>query len=201
MSEPIPSEKPKKKGLPTWVWFIGTFAVVSLLGNIVFGGNTWITSGINFINNTIASFSVEEDRSKDPFCLTGAVSQIDRDNTITVVNEADALVATTAGAIGYASMTDDPEELAKAINSVRESGAIYLVVGERLLTATNCNDATYEYLMKDFGDSMVAMGKNFEQWNPETLSDDPLLLITVTPLIEQAANRAQAIITYVESSN
>jgi len=201
MSEQTPSEKPKKKGLPTWAWFIGTFAIVSLFGNIVFGGNTWITSSMNFINNTIASFSVEEDRSKDPFCLTGSVSQIDRDNTITVVNEADALVGTTAGAIGYASMTDDPEELAKAINTVRESGATYLVLGERLLTATNCNDATYEYLMKDFGDSMVAMGKNFEQWNPETLSDDPLLLITVTPLIEQAANRAQAIITYVESSN
>jgi len=42
-----PSQEPKKKskGLPTWVWFVGTFAIVSLLGNVVFGGNTWITTG------------------------------------------------------------------------------------------------------------------------------------------------------------
>lgn len=203
MSEQTPSEptepKKKSKGLPTWVWFVGTFAIVSLVGNVVFGGNTWINSSINFVNNTIASLSYEEDKSQDPFCLTGELSESDLENAVTVVNEADSLVQTTTGAISYASITEDPEELAKAIGIVRESGPGYLVIGERLLTATDCADETFEYLMEDFGNSLVAMGENFSQWNPETLSEDPLLLITVTPLIESAATKAKAILTYLET--
>jgi hypothetical protein len=203
--EPIPAQPPatkkKGKGLPTWVWFVGTFAIVSLVGNIVFGGNTWINTGINFVNSTIATLTAEADKSQDPFCLTGAVTEIDRANALTVVNEADALVQTTTGAIGYAAMTEDPEELANAIGTVRESGPRYLIIGERLLTATDCADETFEYLMEDFGNSLVAMGKNFSQWDPETLSDDPLLLVTVTPLIESAATKARAILTYIETSD
>jgi hypothetical protein len=205
LPEPIPAKptepKKKSKGLPTWVWFVGTFAIVSLLGNAIFGGNTWITSGVNFVNNTIATLTAEEDRSQDPFCLTGAVSEIDRANALTVVSEADALVQTSTGAISYASMTEDPEELANAIGIVQQSGPGYITIGERLLTATDCADPTFEYLMEDFGNSMVAMGKNFEQWDPDSLLDDPLLLITVTPLIESAATKARAILTYVENLN
>lgn len=205
MSEQTPSEptepKKKPKGLPTWVWFVGTFAIVSLLGNVVFGGNTWITTSLNFINNTVSSLTAEPDRSKDPFCLSGKVSEIDRANVVTVVNEADLLVQATTGAIGYASFTEDPEELANAIGTVRDSGPGYLVIGERLLTASDCGDPTFEYLMEDFGNSMVSMGENFSKWNPETLSEDPLLLITVTPLIESAATKARAILTYVENLN
>lgn len=205
MSEQTPKEpsepKKKSKGLPTWVWFVGTFVIVSLLGNVIFGGNTWITSGVNFINNTIATLSYEEDKSQDEFCLTGQVTESDRENAVNVVTEADSLVQTTTGAIGYASLTEDPEELATAIGIVRDSGPRYLVVGERLLTATDCGDETFEYLMEDFGNSMVAMGENFSQWSPESLIDDPLLLITVAPLIESAATQARAILTYVESLN
>lgn len=205
MSEQTPKEpsepKKKSKGLPTWVWFVGTFVIVSLLGNVIFGGNTWITSGVNFVNNTIATLSYEEDKSQDEFCLTGQVTESDRENAVNVVTEADSLVQTTTGAIGYASLTEDPEELATAIGIVRDSGPRYLVVGERLLTATDCGDETFEYLMEDFGNSMVAMGENFSQWSPESLIDDPLLLITVAPLIESAATQARAILTYVESLN
>jgi hypothetical protein len=203
--EPIPAKptEPKKKarGLPTWLWFAGTFAIVSLLGNAIFGGNTWIGAGANFVNNTIAALTAEEDRSQDPFCLTGEVSETDRANVLTVVTEADNLVQTTTGAISYASMTEDPEELVNAIGIVRESGPGYKVIGDRLLTAEDCSDETFEYLMEDFGNSMVEMGNNFEQWNPETLLEDPLLLITVTPLIDSAATKAKAILTYVESLN
>ena len=123
MTEQSPQEpKKKSKGLPTWVWFVGTFAIVSLLGNVVFGGNTWINTSINFVNNTIASLQVEEDRSDDPFCLTGSISEIDRTNALAVVTEADALVGTTTGAIGFASMATNTEDLASAIKTVRESG-------------------------------------------------------------------------------
>jgi hypothetical protein len=205
LPEPIPAKptEPKKKGkgLPTWVWFVGTFAIVSLLGNAIFGGNTWITSVVNFVNNTIATLTAEEDTSQDPFCLTGEVTEIDRTNALSVVNEADQLVQSTTGAIGYASLTEDPEELENAIAMVRESGPRYLVVGQRMLTATDCQDPTFEYLMEDFGNSMIAMGENFSQWDPDSLLDDPLLFITVTPLIESAATKARAILTYVESAN
>ena len=132
--------------------------------------------------------------------MTGEVTDIDRENVLAVVTEAEALVGTTTGAIGYASLTSDPDELANAIGTVRESGPQYLVIGERLLTATDCGDPTFEYLMKDFGGSLVEMSENFSEWDPETLTTNPLLLITVTPLIESAATKAQAIITYVESS-
>lgn len=201
MSELPPQEKPKRpKGIPTWVWFIVTFAVISVLGNVVLGGNTWINSAWQFVNNTfLVNNSVPVDTSKDPFCLSGEISEIDKENTLAVVTEADALVGTTTGAIGFASLSDNPDDLAEAINTVRESGPTYLVLGERLLTAIDCNDPTYEYLMKDFGDSLVAMGENFSQWDPQTLTENPLLLVTVTPLIEQAATKAQAIITFVEN--
>ena len=198
--EPNHEPKKKSKGLPTWVWFVGTFAIVSLLGNVVFGGNTWITTSANFVTTSFNSLFPERDTSKDAFCLTGEVTDIDRENVLAVVTEAEALVGTTTGAIGYASLTSDPDELANAIGTVRESGPQYLVIGERLLTATDCADPTFEYLMKDFGGSLVEMSENFSEWDPETLTTNPLLLITVTPLIESAATKAQAIITYVESS-
>lgn len=200
MTEQPPQEpKKKSKGLPTWVWFVGTFAVVSVAGNAVFGGNTWINSSINFVNNTIASMQVEEDTSQNDFCLTGEVSEIDKANTLTVVTEADALVGTTTGAIGFASLAENADEMANAIQTVRDSGPEYLRIGERLLTAKECGDPTYEYLMEDFGNAMVDMGENFGQWDPETLTSDPTLLITVTPLIETAASKARAILTYVEN--
>lgn len=195
-------EPQKPKGVPTWVWFVATFAGISLLGNIVLGGNTWITTAWQFIAQAIPSNTeIPTDTSGDDFCLSGSVSDIDKSNTLTVVQQADQLVQTTTGAIGFAAMTEDPEELADAIKTVRESGAQYLLLGERLLTAKDCADPTYEYLMKDFGDSLVAMGNNFGQWDPDSLLDNPVLLITATPLIEQAANKAQAIIVYVENLN
>jgi len=207
MSENQPAEpngeKPKKgKGIPTWLLFLATFAAISLLGNVLLGGNTWITAASNFVTSTINQLQpIPEDNSDDPFCLTGKVSEIDRENTLTVVNEADALVQTSTGAIGFAAMTDDPGQLADAINTVRQSGPTYIILGERLLTAVECMDPTYEYLMKDFGDSLVSIGNNFSEWDPQTLSENPLLLITVVPLIEQAANKAQAILVYVENLN
>jgi hypothetical protein len=200
MTEQSPQEpKKKSKGIPTWIWFIGTFAVVSLAGNVVFGGNTWINTSANFITNSVNSLFPERDTSKDDFCLTGAVSEIDRTNLTAVISEAEALVGTTTGAIGYASLSDDPDQLAEAIGTVRESGPQYAVIGERLLTAQDCGDATFEYLMQDFGGSLVEMSKNFSEWDPETLTTNPVLLITVTPLIESAATKARAIITYAET--
>jgi hypothetical protein len=202
MTEQPPQEpKKKSKGLPTWLWFTGTFAIVSLLGNVVFGGNTWITTSTNFISTTYASFFPERDTSQDAFCLTGKVSDIDRANTLSVVQEADALVIATTGAIGFAAQSSEPEALAAAIGTVQASGPQYLNIGERLSTAKDCADETFEYLMQDFGGSLIEMGENFGQWNPETLTTDPLLLITVAPLIESAATKARAILTYVDSSN
>lgn len=172
---------------------------MSLVGNVVFGGNTWINSSINFVNNTIASLQVEEDRSKDPFCLTGSISEIDRTNALAVVTEADALVGTTTGAIGFASMATNADDLASAIKTVRESGPQYKLIGERLLTAKNCDDKTFAFLMEDFGNSLIEMSKNFSKWDPETLTSDPLLLISVTPQIETAATKARALLTFVET--
>jgi hypothetical protein len=123
MTEQSPQEpKKKSKGLPTWVWFVGIFAVVSLGGNVAFGGNTWVTSSTNFINTTIASLQVEKDTSQDPFCLTGSISTIDKENALAVINEADALIGSTTGTIGYASMTDDELEKTNAITTIAESG-------------------------------------------------------------------------------
>ena len=200
MTEQSPQEpKKKSKGLPTWVWFVGTFAIVSLLGNVVFGGNTWITTGLNFINSTVASFQVEKDTSKDPFCLTGSISAIDRENASAVINEADALIASTTGAIGYASMTEDELEKTNAITSIAESAPNYRTVGERILTAKNCDDATFSFLMEDFGNTMIEMSENFEQWSLEAINTDPELLTNVPTLIETAIIKAQALIKFVET--
>jgi hypothetical protein len=199
--EPVPAKtgepKKKKKGAPTWVWFIGTFAIVSVLGNVIFGGNTWINSSITFVNNTVASLQVEKDTSKDAFCLTGSLSATDLENALTVVNEADALVGNTTGAISYASKTEVEEEKIKAIGSIQESAKMYEEVGQRLLTAKNCDDETFAFLMADFGDTMIAMSDNFEQWSLEAISEDPDLLSSVPTLIETAIVKAQALIKYL----
>ena len=200
MTEQPPQDpKKKSKGLPTWVWFIGTFAMVSLVGNVVFGGNTWITTGMNFVNNTIASLQVEKDTSKDAFCLTGSISAIDKENAPIAINEADALIGTTTGAIGYASVSDDQAEQAKAILTIQESGPRYLELGQRFLTATSCDDATFAFLMEDFGKTLIDMGENFEQWSPEALGEKPELLSSVPTLIETAIVKAQALIKFVET--
>jgi hypothetical protein len=200
MTEQPPQEpKKKSKGLPTWVWFVGTFAIVSLLGNVVFGGNTWITTGMNFINSTIASLQVEKDTSKDPFCLTGSISAIDKENAIAAINEADALISTTTGAIGYASMTEDEVEQTSAIVNIQESAPTYKALGERMLTAKSCDDATFAFLMEDFGNTLVEMSKNFDQWSLQALSEKPELLSSVPTLIETAVIKAQALIKFVET--
>ena len=200
MTEQPPQEpKKKSKGLPTWVWFVGTFAIVSLLGNVVFGGNTWITTGMNFINSTIASLQVEKDTSKDPFCLTGSISAIDKENATAVINEADALIGTTTGAIGYASVSEDKADQANAILTIQQSGETYLELGERFLSGKSCDDATFAFLMEDFGKTLVEMGKNFEQWSPQVLSEKPELLSSVPTLVETAVVKAQALIKFVET--
>jgi len=200
MSEQPPQEpKKKSKGLPTWVWFVGTFAIVSLLGNVVFGGNTWITTGMNFINNTVASLQVEKDTSKDAFCLTGTISAIDKENALTVINEADALIGTTTGEIGYASMTEVEEEKTSAIANIQESAKMYEEVGQRLITAKSCDDATFAFLMEDFGNTLVEMSENFDQWSLQALSEKPELLSSVPTLIETAVIKAQALIKFVET--
>lgn len=193
------SPKKKSKGLPTWVWFVGTFAVVSLLGNVVFGGNTWITSVGNFVNQMLASTQIEKDHSKDPFCLSGSISEIDRENAMNLVNEADALVGSTTGAIGFASLAEEEKQKTDAIDTIRESGIEYLAVGERLLTAKNCEDATFSFLMEDFGNTMIAMGENFGEWSLESISQRPELLTSVPTLIETAVVKAQALIKYLET--
>jgi hypothetical protein len=200
MTEQPPQEPKKKpKGLPTWVWFIGTFAIVSLVGNVVFGGNTWITTSMNFINSTIASLQVEKDTSKDAFCLTGSISAIDKENAPIAINEADALIGTTTGAIGYASVSDDLAEQANAILTIQQSGSKYLELGERFLTAKSCDDATFAFLMEDFGNTLIEMGENFEQWSPDGLFEKPELLSSVPTLIETAVVKAQALIKFVET--
>jgi hypothetical protein len=200
MSEQPPQEPKKKpKGLPTWGWFVGTFAIVSLVGNVVFGGNTWITTGMNFVNNTIASLQVEKDTSKDPFCLTGSISAIDKENALAVINEADALIGTTTGAIGYASITEDEVEQTNAITTIQESAPTYLALGERILTAKTCDDATFAFLMEDFGKTLVEMGENFDQWSLQAFSEKPELLSSVPTLIETAIVKAQALIKFVET--
>jgi hypothetical protein len=172
---------------------------VSLLGNVVFGGNTWITTGMNFINSTIASLQVEKDTSKDPFCLTGSISAIDKENATAAINEADALISTTTGAIGYASMTEDEVEQTSAIVNIQESAPTYKALGERMLTAKSCDDATFAFLMEDFGNTLVEMRQNFEQWSPQVLSEKPELLSSVPTLVETAVVKAQALIKFVET--
>jgi hypothetical protein len=203
MSEQAPENptnpKKKPKGVPTWVWFVGTFAAVSLLGNVVFGGNTWINTSVNFVNNTIASWQVEEDRSKDPFCLTGDVSAIDRENALAVVTEAQSLIQQTVGLIGFATYGEDSENLGDAIVMVQSSSGRFAPLGERLLTAKACNDPTFEYLMQDLGSAMVQLGENLALWTPDTLLEDPTILIQVVPILEQAPAKSSAVLMYLES--
>jgi hypothetical protein len=200
MSEQPPQEpKKKSKGLPTWVLFVGTFAIVSLLGNVVFGGNTWITTAMNAINSTVASLQVEKDTSKDAFCLTGSISAIDKENATAVISEADALIGSTTSAIGYASMTEVEEEKTKAITIIQESAPTYRTLGERIFTAKTCDDATFAFLMEDFGNTLVEMGENFDQWSLQALSEKPELLSNVPTLIETAVIKAQALIKFVET--
>jgi len=196
-----PPQDPKKnsKGLPTWVWFVGTFAIVSLIGNAIFGGNTWITTGMNFINSTVASFQVEKDTSKDPFCLTGSISSIDKENATAVINEADALIETTTGMIGYASMTEDEAEKTNVISSIQGSAPTYKALGERVLTAKTCDDATFSFLMEDFGNTLIDMSENFDQWSLQAFAENPDLLVPVPTLIETAVIKAQALIKFVET--
>ena len=200
MSEQPPQEpKKKSKGLPTWVLFVGTFAIVSLLGNVVFGGNTWITTAMNAINSTVASLQVEKDTSKDAFCLTGSISAIDKENATAVISEADALIGSTTSAIGYASMTEDETEQTSAIVNIQESAPTYQSLGERIITGKSCDDATFAFLMEDFGNTLVEMGENFDQWSLQALSEKPELLSNVPTLIETAIIKAQALIKFVET--
>jgi hypothetical protein len=170
-----------------------------LVGNVVFGGNTWINSGITFVNNTVASLQVEKDTSKDDFCLTGSISAVDKENAVTVISEADALIGTTTGAIGYASMTEDEAEKSDAIVNIQESASTYLELGERILTAKNCDDATFSFLMEDFGNTLITMSENFKQWSLQAISDKPELLNSVPTLIETAIVKGQALIKFVET--
>jgi hypothetical protein len=170
-----------------------------LVGNVVFGGNTWINTTVNFVNTAISSLQTEADSSEDDFCLTGEITEIDQANALSVIGKAEVLVSETTGAIGFASLSDEVEKLAEAINTVRESGPEYLKIGEKLLTAKNCNDPTFEYLMADFGNSLVDLSENFSQWNPESLTTNPALLLTSTPLIDSAASKGTAILTYLET--
>jgi hypothetical protein len=154
---------------------------------------------MNFINSTVASLQVEKDTSKDPFCLTGSISVIDKENATAVINEADALIGTTTGAIGYASMTEEETEKTNAIVTIKESAPTYKALGERILTAKSCDDATFAFLMEDFGKTLVDMGENFDQWSLQALSDQPELLSAVPTLIETAIVKAQALIKFVET--
>lgn len=199
MTEQTPQEPKKKpKGLPTWVWFVGTFAVVSLLGNVVFGGNTWITSSMNFVSNALASWQVEEDTSGDPFCTTGEISDIDRENALSTLATAKAQIETTSGVIGYASAVENEAELSEAIELINDSGPTYRELGERLLTADACEDATFSLLMSELGDTMLIMGENFDQWSPGALYENPELLSSLPLLIEGAVEKADALISYLE---
>jgi hypothetical protein len=76
---------------------------------------------------------------------------------------------------------------------------MYEEVGQRLITAKSCDDATFAFLMEDFGNTLIDMSENFEQWSLDTLSDNPELLSTVPTLIETAIVKAQALIKFVET--
>jgi hypothetical protein len=197
--EPNQEPKKKSKGLPTWVWFVGTFVIVSLFGNVVFGGNTWITNSANFVTTSFNSLFPERDTSKDAFCLTGRVTDIDRANALTVVTEADALITSTTGAIGYASMTEDETERTTAISSIQESAPTYLALSERIITAQSCDDATFAFLMEDFGKNMQEMGEVFDEWSLQAFLEKPELLSSVPTLIETSVVKAQALIKYLET--
>jgi len=170
-----------------------------LLGNVVFGGNTWINTSANFITNSVNSLFPERDTSKDDFCLSGSISAIDKENAPVAINEVDTLIGTTTGAIGYASLSDDKAEQAKAILVIQQSGPSYLELGQRFLTATSCDDATFAFLMEDFGNTLIKMGENFEQWSPEALVEKPELLSGVPTLVETAVVKAQTLIKFMET--
>jgi hypothetical protein len=68
-----------------------------------------------------------------------------------------------------------------------------------MLTAKACDDATFSFLMEDFGNTMIEMSDNFEQWSLEALNTDPNLLTNVPTLIETAIIKAQALIKFVET--
>ena len=200
MTEQPPREPKKKpKGLPTWVWFVGTFAVVSVVGNVLLGGNTWITNGMNFINSTVASLQVEKDTSKDPFCLTGAIVESDRENALLIIGQADILIGSTAADIKSASSAEDAAQRTEAILRIQKSAPIYQALGERMLTSKNCDDATFSLLLEDFGNTMVTMGLNFEQWSPDALLERPELLMSVPGLVETAIVKAQELAKFLET--
>jgi hypothetical protein len=96
-------------------------------------------------------------------------------------------------------MTEDEAEKSDAIVSIQESASTYLELGERILTAKNCDDATFSFLMEDFGNTLIAMSENFDQWSLQAISDKPELLNSVPTLIETAIVKGQALIKFVET--
>jgi hypothetical protein len=53
--------------------------------------------------------------------------------------------------------------------------------------------------MEDFGNTLLDMGKNFDQWSLQAISEKPELLGSVPTLIETAIVKAQALIKFVET--
>jgi hypothetical protein len=96
-------------------------------------------------------------------------------------------------------MTEDEAEQTNAITTIQESAPTYLALGERILTAKACDDATFSFLMEDFGNTLVDMGENFDQWSLQAFSEKPELLSSVPTLIETAVIKAQALIKFVET--
>jgi hypothetical protein len=96
-------------------------------------------------------------------------------------------------------MTEVEEEKTKAITIIQESALTYRTLGERIFTAKTCDDATFAFLMEDFGNTLVEMGENFDQWSLQALSEKPELLSNVPTLIETAVIKAQALIKFVET--
>jgi hypothetical protein len=96
-------------------------------------------------------------------------------------------------------MTEDEVEQTSAIVNIQESAPTYKALGERMLTAKSCDDATFAFLMEDFGNTLVEMSKNFDQWSLQALSEKPELLSSVPTLIETAVIKAQALIKFVET--
>jgi hypothetical protein len=67
------------------------------------------------------------------------------------------------------------------------------------LTAKACDDETFSVLREDFGNTLIVMGENFEQWSLDAFEEDPNLLTSVPTLIETAIVKAQALIKFVET--